>query len=145
MCYGVGKGPVLWRSAFQAHRPRFVYPRTSSPVTVATLRSAFQALNTHGNEICTALSFWTAVRNVVLWGGKGGMSCGVVPSRHIGLAPPIRGLRPRLPSLRSVVPSRHLILMAMKLAQRQVFGLLYGTLCWFIAMRLHKCQVPGRQ
>ena len=37
-----------------------------------------------------------------------GRSCGVVPSRHIGLASPFRGLRPRLPSLRSVVPSRHL-------------------------------------
>ena len=34
---------VLWRSAFQAHRPRIAYPRTSSMVTVATLRSAFQA------------------------------------------------------------------------------------------------------
>ena len=37
-----------------------------------------------------------------------GMSCGVVPSRHVGLASLFRGLRPRLPSLRSVVPSRHL-------------------------------------
>ena len=37
-----------------------------------------------------------------------GMSCGVVPSRHVGLASPIRALRTRLPSLRSVVPSRHL-------------------------------------
>ena len=36
------------------------------------------------------------------------MSCGVVPSRHIGLTSPIRGLRPRLPSLRSVLPSRQL-------------------------------------
>ena len=35
------------------------------------------------------------------------MSCGVVPSRHIGSVTTIRGLRPRLPSLRSVVPSRH--------------------------------------
>ena len=35
-------------------------------------------------------------------------SYGVVPSRHIVLAPSIRGLRPRLLSLRSVVPSRHL-------------------------------------
>ena len=34
---------VLWRSAFQAHRLRIVLPRTSSPVTVAALRSAFQA------------------------------------------------------------------------------------------------------
>ena len=118
---GRERGHVLWRSAFQAHRSCTAYPRTSSPVTVATLRSAFQALNTHGNEICTASSFWTAVRNVVLWGGKGGLSCGVVPSRHIGLAPPIRGLRPRLPSLCSVVPSRHLILLAMKFAQRQVW------------------------
>ena len=58
------------------------------------------------------------------------MSYGVVPSRHIGLASAIRGLRPRLPSLCSVVPSRHLILMAMKFAQRPVFGLLYGTLCY---------------
>ena len=35
------------------------------------------------------------------------MSYGVVPSRHLVLALTIRGLRPRLPSLRSVVPSRH--------------------------------------
>ena len=34
---------VLWRSAFQAHRVCFVPPDTSCPVTVATLRSAFQA------------------------------------------------------------------------------------------------------
>ena len=34
---------VLWRSAFQAHRLRHAYPSTSCPVTVATLRSAFQA------------------------------------------------------------------------------------------------------
>ena len=56
LCYGAGKGAVLWRSSFQAHRSCTAYPRTSSPVTVATLRSAFQALNTHGNEICTASS-----------------------------------------------------------------------------------------
>ena len=37
-----------------------------------------------------------------------GMSCGVVPSRHIVFGSPIRALRTRLPSLRSVVPSRHL-------------------------------------
>ena len=36
------------------------------------------------------------------------MSCGVVPSRHIVLTSPIRALRTRLLSLRSVVPSRHL-------------------------------------
>ena len=43
------------------------------------------------------------------WGGVDvwGMSCGVVPSRHVVLVVLIRGLRPRLPSLRSVVPSRH--------------------------------------
>ena len=35
------------------------------------------------------------------------MSCCVVPSRHVVLVVLIRGLRPRLPSLRSVVPSRH--------------------------------------
>ena len=35
------------------------------------------------------------------------MSYGVVPSRHLVLALTIRGLRPRLLSLRSVVPSRH--------------------------------------
>ena len=46
---------VLWRSAFQAHRPRSVYPRTSSPVTIATLCSAFQAQTLHEYEpICTA-------------------------------------------------------------------------------------------
>ena len=35
---------VLWRSAFQARRLRIVPPGTSYPVTVAALRSAFQAL-----------------------------------------------------------------------------------------------------
>ena len=39
----VNKLHVLWRSAFQAHRSRIDYPRTSSPVTIATLSSAFQA------------------------------------------------------------------------------------------------------
>ena len=34
-------------------------------------------------------------------------SYGVVPSRHIVLGKPNRALRTRLPSLRSVVPSRH--------------------------------------
>ena len=38
-------------------------------------------------------------------------SYGVVPSRHIVLGKPNRALRTRLPSLRSVVPSRHLTLM----------------------------------
>ena len=37
---------VLWRSAFQAHCSYHAYPSTSCPVIVATLRSAFQALNT---------------------------------------------------------------------------------------------------
>ena len=37
-----------------------------------------------------------------------GMSCGVVPSRHIVLGSPIRALRTRLPSLRSVLPSRQI-------------------------------------
>ena len=41
---------VLWRSAFQAPRSRIDYPRTSSPVTVATLRSAFQAQTLHEYE-----------------------------------------------------------------------------------------------
>ena len=41
------------------------------------------------------------------WKGSRGMSSGVVPSRHIVLGKPNRALRTRLPSLRSVVPSRH--------------------------------------
>ena len=46
---------VLWRSAFQAPRSRIDYPRTSSPVTIATLCSAFQAQTLHEYEpICTA-------------------------------------------------------------------------------------------
>ena len=36
--------PVLWRSAFQAHRFRIASPGTSYPVTIASLCSAFQAL-----------------------------------------------------------------------------------------------------
>ena len=35
------------------------------------------------------------------------LSCGVVPSRHIAGSVTFRALRTRLPSLRSVVPSRH--------------------------------------
>ena len=34
---------LLWRSAFQAHRPLNAPPGTPYPVTVAALRSAFQA------------------------------------------------------------------------------------------------------
>ena len=48
------KRPVLWRSAFQAHRSRIAYPRTSSPVTIATLCSAFQALSIQFKiDLCT--------------------------------------------------------------------------------------------
>ena len=43
----------------------------------------------------------------ILWRMKFNMSCGVVPSRHIEFASSRRTLRARLPSLRSVVPSRH--------------------------------------
>ena len=42
--------PVLWRSAFQAHRPHLAYPGTAYPVTIASLCSAFQALNTSVNK-----------------------------------------------------------------------------------------------
>ena len=38
------------------------------------------------------------------------MFCGVVPSRHIVFGSPIRALRTRLPSLRSVLPSRQIAL-----------------------------------
>ena len=41
------KEPVLRRSAFQAHLSVLVNPDTSCPVTVAALRSAFQALSTN--------------------------------------------------------------------------------------------------
>ena len=53
---------VLWRSAFQAHRLRHAYPSTSCPVTVATLRSAFQApsrKNEFGRPFRTALSIYS--------------------------------------------------------------------------------------
>ena len=56
-----------------------------------------------GRNSCSN-SAWKAVR---LWRWINCMSYGVVPSRHLVLALTIRGLRPRLPSLRSVVPSRH--------------------------------------
>ena len=46
---------VLWRSAFQAHRPRYVNPSTSCPVIVAALRSAFQALDTSVNAWLQAI------------------------------------------------------------------------------------------
>ena len=51
------------------------------------------------------LTVWKAVR---LWQCIKCISYGVVPSRHIVLVTLFRGLRPRLLSLRSVVPSRHL-------------------------------------
>ena len=35
--------PVLWRSAFQAHRRQCYFPGTSYPVTIAALSSAFRA------------------------------------------------------------------------------------------------------
>ena len=41
------KESVLRRSAFQAHLSVLVNPDTSCPVTVAALRSAFQALSTN--------------------------------------------------------------------------------------------------
>ena len=50
---------------------------------------------------------WLAVESggfVVFWFCR---SCGVVPSRHIAGSVTFRALRTRLPSLRSVVPSRH--------------------------------------
>ena len=52
-------------------------------------------------------SAWKAVR---LWKCFKSMSCGVVPSRHVVLVVLIRGLRPRSPSLRSVLPSRQIAL-----------------------------------
>ena len=54
-------------------------------------------------EVNDAGSAWKAVRL-----RKCHMYFGVVPSRHIVFASPIRALRTRLLSLRSVVPSRHL-------------------------------------
>ena len=54
-------------------------------------------------------SAWKAVR---LWKCFKSLSFGVVPSRHIVPVPPFRALRTRLSSLRSVVPSRHLILIS---------------------------------
>ena len=45
----------------------------------------------------------------ILWRMKFNMSCGVVPSRHIEFASSRRTLRARLSSLRSVVPSRHVV------------------------------------
>ena len=44
ICTNAMRGHVLWRSAFQAHRPRLAYPGTAYPVTIASLCSAFQAL-----------------------------------------------------------------------------------------------------
>ena len=46
---------VLWRSAFQARRPRRAYPRTSSPVTIATLCTAFQADHPQRNRFAHEL------------------------------------------------------------------------------------------
>ena len=58
---GRERGPVLWRSAFQAHRSCTAYPRTSSPVTVATLRSAFQALSTYASALLREIAKYLTV------------------------------------------------------------------------------------
>ena len=41
----------LGRSAFQAHRPHNTFPGTSYPVTVATLRTAFQADSMQNSKV----------------------------------------------------------------------------------------------
>ena len=43
---------VLWRSAFQAHRSCHTLSRTSSPVTIASLCTAFQAVDALTKEHC---------------------------------------------------------------------------------------------
>ena len=63
------KEPVLRRSAFQAHLSVIVDPDTSCPVTVALLRSAFQALSINhalrrewnGDNVCLQLGKWAEV------------------------------------------------------------------------------------
>ena len=60
--------PVLWRSAFQAHRTVLVDPSTACPVTIASLCSAFQALSINhalskawkGDDVCLRLRKWAA-------------------------------------------------------------------------------------
>ena len=44
-------GHVLGRSAFQAHRPHNAFPGTSYPVTVATLRTDFQADSKQNSKV----------------------------------------------------------------------------------------------
>ena len=51
--YAIGHGQYHWRTAFQAEHLQWLFPRTSSPVIVASLRTAFQAVNT----LC--LFMWT--------------------------------------------------------------------------------------
>ena len=75
------KEPVLRRSAFQAHLSVLVNPDTSCPVTVAALRSAFQALSINralrkawkSDNVCCDIQ---NKRRVFVW------LC--VPGRHYG-------------------------------------------------------------
>ena len=80
-----------------------------------------------------------------LFCGENSLSYGVVPSRHIVLASSIRGLRPRLSSLRSVVPSRHLTLLNNK-TYAEMYSTCKASQHATIACNhtLAKRQVPGR-
>ena len=60
----------------------------------------FMCLKGTTSRICMAVRLWQCIKN---------QSFGVVPSRHIFPSSLIRTLRARLLSLRSVVPSRHLV------------------------------------
>ena len=77
-------------------------------IQVALVLLAYRVPATLGapnNVVCEA---YVRHKSKSLFCGEDRLSYGVVPSRHIVLASPIRALRARLPSLRSVVPSRHL-------------------------------------
>ena len=60
--YACGNAHVLWRSAFQARRPRLAFPGTAYPVT-KKLRfcSAFQALSRKSKLYY--FSFYTAIQH----------------------------------------------------------------------------------
>ena len=64
---------------------------------------------TNGHEWLQWIKMATGSVALIYTNARRGMSCGVVPSRHIVLGSPIRALRTRLPkSYAFVVPSRHL-------------------------------------
>ena len=118
MGVSVGNG-VRGRISLQAKNPRIFCPRISRIFVQASaepnlfglcrvqpkMSKKFTRIQCASKmATCSVARIFTNSMRADDWG----MSCGVVPARHIVLASPFRALRTRLLSLRSVVPSRHL-------------------------------------